>query len=150
MRFIFDEMGVNMELDNSKDRIEKFRSWYIQSRSYYKKVVDYVLTRILLYLEEQKVNIAYSNSRVKSVDSAYEKAKKQIKDGDKYKPKYSDPKNQITDLAGVRVVVYLPSEVEAVSNAVERLFVNQISRYDSENKIERLGKDKKKVSVYSK
>lgn len=131
-----------MELDNSKERIEKFRLWYKKSHSYYEDVADHVLTRILLYLKEQKVNIAYSNKRAKSVDSAYEKAKKQIKDGDKYRPKYSDPKNQITDLAGVRVVVYLPSEVEAVSNAVERLFVNQISRYDSENKIERLGKDK--------
>ena len=65
------------------------------------------------------------------------------KTNNQYKLKYSDPKNEIMDFAGVRIVVYLPSEVDVVSNAIKNLFANQIREDDSENKAERLGKNKK-------
>lgn len=131
-----------MKFDNSKDRIENFRIWYMENRDKYVATGEYVLDRILRYLKEQKINVAYYNTRAKSIDSAYEKAKKQIKQGDEYILKYSDPKNEIMDFSGVRIVVYLPSELDDISCAIERLFENCIKYEDSEDKAERLGKDK--------
>lgn len=131
-----------MDCEKAKVRIENFRMWYKKMQSNYSAVAKYVLERILSYLEEQKINVAYSSSRAKSIDSAYEKAKKQIKIDNQYKLKYPDPKNEIMDFAGVRIVVYLPSEIDVICNAVEYLFANHIREKDSENKLERLGKDK--------
>lgn len=131
-----------MDCDNTKVRIENFRLWYESAQPNYEVAAKYVLNRILSYLKTQKVCVAYSSNRAKTIDSAYEKAKKQIKVGDRYKLKYSDPKNEIMDFAGVRLVVYLPSEIDAVCNVVEQLFANHIRKDDSENKADRLGKDK--------
>lgn len=131
-----------MDFDNTKVRIEKFRLWYESARPNYEAAAKYVLNRILSYLKTQNLSFAYSGSRAKTIDSAYEKAKKQIKVGNRYELKYSDPKNEIMDFAGVRIVVYLPSEIDAICSAVEQLFVNNIRKDDSENKADRLGKDK--------
>lgn len=131
-----------MDCDNTKTRIENFRLWYESAQPNYEAAANYVLRRILDYLGTQKVSVAYYGSRAKTIDSAYEKAKKQIKEGNRYELKYSDPKNEIMDFAGVRIVVYLPSEIDTICNAVEHLFVNSIRKDDSENKADRLGKDK--------
>ena len=131
-----------MEPDNSSIRIENFRNWYISKQQIYEEVGEYVLKKIKTYLKEQKFNLAYSNARAKTVESVYEKAKKQIKKGEEYVLKYSDPKTQIMDFAGVRLVVYLPSEVQVVEKAVKCLFGDNIRNEDSENKVNRLGEDK--------
>lgn len=142
MRILLSKGGEDMDCDNTKTRIENFRLWYENARPNYEAAAKYVLNRILEYLKTQKVSVAYYGSRAKTIDSAYEKAKKQIKVDNRYELKYSDPKNEIMDFAGVRIVVYLPSEIDAICNAVEQLFVNNIRKDDSENKADRLGKDK--------
>ena len=131
-----------MTFDNSKTRIENFRKWYIDNKNNYDAVGEYVLKRILLYLKEQKINIAYHSTRTKSVDSAYEKAKKQVKQGEQYVLKYTDPKNQIMDFSGVRIVVYLPSDILTICESIERIFSGCIKHEDSEDKAERLGDNK--------
>lgn len=128
--------------NNSNARIENFRKWYTENQSNYEAAGKYVLNRILLYLKEQRINIAYHSTRAKSIDSAYEKAKKQIKKDGQYALKYSDPKNQIMDFSGVRIVVYLPSEVKSVCDAVKRIFSDSIKSEDSEDKAEKLGDNK--------
>lgn len=131
-----------MSADNSAVRVENFKKWYIENQQKYEQVGEYVLRRINTYLNEIDFNVAYCSSRAKTIDSAYKKAKKQIKINDSYQLKYTDPKNEIMDFSGVRLVVYLPAEMYIVSNAIERLFSNSIRYDDSENKLDRLGLDK--------
>jgi ppGpp synthetase/RelA/SpoT-type nucleotidyltranferase len=57
--------------------------------------------------------------RTKSVTSFKRKCGKLDANG---QPKYSDPLNQITDLAGVRVIAYTLQDVENVARFIERTF----------------------------
>lgn len=131
-----------MLTESEKARIERFKDWYIKKEPEYKEVGEYVHEKILTYLKQQKFNVAKSFARAKTVDSVYKKAKKVEKRGEQYVLKYSNPQNEIMDFAGVRILVYLASDMQIVCNAVERLFSNNILYDDSENKIELLGEDK--------
>ena len=94
-------------------------------------------------MEQQNFfNIAYSNSRAKSIESALKKARKTVINNGLIEHKYSNPKNDIMDLAGVRIVVYLPSDIEVVNDAINFLFQNDIRASDRENKLEKLGNDR--------
>lgn len=123
-------------------RIENFKNWYEQNQNDYDKTAKYVHAKIMTYIEEQKFNVAHSSARVKSIDSAYNKAKKMVEKDGKYILKYTDPQNQIMDFAGVRIVVYLASEVKNIIEAIEQLFAGGIRYDDSGNKIDLLGEDK--------
>jgi len=46
------------------------------------------------------------------------------------KKRYSDPDKEMTDITGIRVIVYFESDVEKVSNLIETSFV-----VDSENSL---------------
>ena len=123
-------------------RIENFKRWYEQNQEKYKQTAEYVLEKIMIYIREQKFNIAYSCARAKSIDSVYNKAKKMTERDGVYILKYTDPQNEIMDFAGVRIIVYLTSEMKIITDAVERLFSNNILYDDSENKIDLLGENK--------
>lgn len=60
---------------------------------------------------------------------------------DPSRPKYADPLSQITDLAGVRVITFLPSGVEQVNALVEREFtiVEKINKSGLLEEEEKLG-----------
>ncbi len=133
----------NSTLDNTnQDRVETFKMWYVDARTRYEQVGKYVQQRIETFLREQQFYASKITNRTKTVDSAYQKARKYIKKGNEFVLKYNDPKKEIMDFSGVRVVVYLPSDLEIVINAVERLFKNCIRYDDSENKLDKLGQDK--------
>ncbi len=133
--------NVKNDYINSLERLDNFKQWYIDNQPKYDKLADYVKQRLDFALKEHKIIPAYISSRVKELNSAYEKAKKQV-DGDNGTVlKYNDPKNQIMDFAGVKVVLYLPSELEETINIFENLFNEDILRSESENKVERLGID---------
>lgn len=128
--------------ENESLRIENFKRWYEKNEDNYDEVANFVHDKILNYIKKQKFNVANSCARVKTIDSVYKKAKKMVEKDGKYCLKYSDPKNQIMDFAGVRIIVYLASDMKIVTDAVERLFKNNILYDDSENKIDLLGDDK--------
>lgn len=128
--------------ETEKKRIENFREWYVKSKPVYEEVSDYVEEKIGRYLEQQKLNVASSSARAKTVDSVYNKAKKVQKVGEQYVLKYTNPQKEIMDFAGVRIVVYLASEMKIVADAVESLFEGGILYNDSENKLDLLGQDK--------
>lgn len=131
-----------MLTESEKIRIEHFRDWYIRNEKKYEEVSKYVEKKIGCYLEQQKLNVASSCARAKTVDSVYKKAKKVQKNGEQYVLKYSNPQKEIMDFAGVRIVVYLASEMKIVADAVENLFEGSILYNDSENKLDLLGNDK--------
>lgn len=128
--------------ENENIRIEYFKKWYEDSQENYREAADFVHDKIINYIKRQKFNVANSCARAKTIDSVYKKAKKMVEKDGKYFLKYSDPKSQIMDFAGVRIVVYLFSDLKIISDAVERLFKDHIVCDDSGNKIDLLGKDK--------
>lgn len=134
---------VNVNNNFANMRIQNFQEWYNSQQKKYDEFAKRVLSGIRSYLEQQNFfNIAYSSSRAKSIESALKKARKTVIDNGQTVYKYSDPKNDIMDLAGIRIVVYLPSDIEAVIDAIKYLFGNDIRFSDSENKRERLGNDR--------
>lgn len=128
--------------ENESIRIENFKNWYEKNESKYNEAANFVHDKILNYIKKQKFNVANSYARAKTVDSVYKKAKKMVKRDGEYTLKYSDPQNQIKDFSGVRIIVYLASDIKVVTDAVERLFKDHILYDDSGNKIDLLGEDK--------
>lgn len=128
---------------NDATRAEHFIEWYKENQKRFSDVSEYVYDKVLRYLEQQDLAVAKISYRTKNVDSVYKKAKKTRKSANgAYVPKYNNPKNEIMDFSGVRVVVYLASDVNIVCSAVERLFEDCILYDDSENKLDLLGKDR--------
>lgn len=72
-------------------------------------------------LKRESFRIHTLESRAKALDSFYEKAQKPDEQLPG-KPKYSEPMNDITDLAGVRVIAYLTDDTQAISEIVKREF----------------------------
>lgn len=128
--------------ENENIRIEHFIKWYEDNQDNYREAANFVHNKIINFITRQKLNVANSCARVKTVDSVYKKAKKMVINDGKYSLKYSDPKSQIMDFAGVRIIVYLSSDLKIITDAVERLFKDYILCDDSANKIDLLGKDK--------
>jgi ppGpp synthetase/RelA/SpoT-type nucleotidyltranferase len=85
-------------------------------------------------------NVKYSSieARAKDVDSFGKKASKSL-ESDPTKPKYPNPLEEIKDMAGVRVITFLPQTVEYVCSQVEREFL-VLEKVD---KAERLKKEVK-------
>ncbi len=126
----------------NEERIKNTISWYKENKDNYREFSNLILSKILNALSERKIIIAYSSSREKSLSGFEEKCMRTIYDETKstYIPKYSDPKNQITDLAGVRIVTYLNSDIYMVSNVVESMF--EIDYANSGNKLYSLDENK--------
>ena len=77
------------------------------------------VARVLNSFPEAGVKIHNVVHRAKSHDSFKEKCAKLSNDGAQ---KYDDPLTQITDLAGVRVIVFVPSSVDEVCEFIEENF----------------------------
>ena len=85
---------------------------------------------------------AYSSCRAKSLESLSVKCSKTRYDEgtNSYVPKYNDPRNQLTDLAGARIVCYLPQDIVPIQNIIEDMFC--IDTANSMNKAELLNSNK--------
>lgn len=68
-----------------------------------------------LLIADAGIEIFSIDSRTKSVDSFVEKIRRKNQ-------KYADPVNDVTDLAGIRVVAYFPTDVERIGELVEQSF----------------------------
>ncbi|GAS80376.1 GTP pyrophosphokinase [Paenibacillus amylolyticus] len=98
-------------------------SWYGTKRDLFKRLsmkVELILKDIL-----ELEHIPYLNvvSRAKDLESYTQKAQKE---------KYDDPIQQIKDMAGIRVIAYVESDVEKISKKIEEEF--QIDWKESVNK----------------
>jgi len=82
-------------------------------------------------LKQEKVNYHSITSRAKSIEKYMEKASKE---------KYKDPRSEIVDMAGVRIITYLDSDVKKVEEIVKSTF--EIIPEHSIDKSQKLGTDK--------
>ena len=112
---------------NKEDIVNK----YIEIRPVYKNLSNKLFLLIEEVLELNKVNYHAITYRAKTIESFSEKAKK---------PKYDDPLNQLTDLAGVRIIGYVESDVNKIAKLIEDLF--DIDAENSLDKSSELGVDK--------
>jgi putative GTP pyrophosphokinase len=82
-------------------------------------------------LRKKSVDYLSISGRVKTLDGALEKIRRK---------EYRNPKQQLTDLSGIRVITYLEEQVAQISNVVKELF--EIDRKNSLDRTEILGNDK--------
>ena len=111
--------------------IDKATSWYQQSQLLYESLARKVADVLQENIEENKIQYHSITHRGKSLESFAAKAKK---------GKYTDPANQIKDMAGIRVITYLETDVSKVTEIVEGLF--DVDWSDSLDQSHLLGSDK--------
>lgn len=105
--------------------------WYSQNRKIYKQLSQKVHNIIHELLDINNINIHAIFNRTKDIDSFRDK----ITD-----PKYTNPKEQITDLTGIRIICYVESDLDLICKVVEDNF--EIDEPNSGDKSKLLGTDK--------
>jgi len=111
--------------------IDKATSWYKENQSLYKSLAGKVADILEDNIEEKQLQYHSITKREKPLESFTTKAKKE---------KYTDPVNQIKDMAGVRVITYLENDVSKVVEIIEGLF--DIDWANSLDQSQLLGSDK--------
>lgn len=106
-------------------------SWYIKNRPLFKKLASKVENILIELFEIENLSYHMVTFRAKDVDSF---RKKSLED------KYDDPKNQIQDLAGIRIITYVEDQVEQIRDVIEQTF--DIDVPNSSDKSMDLGLDK--------
>jgi ppGpp synthetase/RelA/SpoT-type nucleotidyltranferase len=116
-------------MEQSKN--QKIKNWYINNRPLFVKLASKVESILAELIEENEISIHALYSRAKEIDSFYIKVSKKL---------YSNPEKEVHDLAGVRIITYVESDVEKVSTIVKKAF-----KIDSKNSVDKkieLGTDK--------
>lgn len=72
-------------------------------------------------IEQEDIAVHSIGSRAKEIESFRKKAEKPSQQNPN-RPKYERPLEQVTDLAGVRVITYFLSSLERIENIVRREF----------------------------
>jgi len=111
--------------------IESSVEWYTANRYIYKQLAMKVNIILAELLEINAISIHAIFNRAKDIESFKEK----IKD-----PKYSNPQEQITDLAGIRIICYVESDIQKICKVIEDNF--EIDPENSGDKSKLLGTDK--------
>jgi putative GTP pyrophosphokinase len=86
---------------------------YLQSHSFYDDLASVVRRILEESLKRRGIKVHSVQGRAKDPSSFGRKAA-QPSDEDPAKPKYSKPLEEITDLAGVRVITYFPTTLEEI------------------------------------
>lgn len=105
--------------------------WYTSNRYLYKQLASKVSVILTELLEINGLNIHAIFNRAKDIESFKEKIKN---------PKYTKPAEQITDLAGVRIICYVESDIPKICKVIEDDF--DIDPENSGDKSKLLGTDK--------
>jgi len=111
--------------------LEDVVSWYLRMRPVYKNLASKVESIIREVLNNSGVNYYTITSRAKEIESFSNKANKE---------KYKNPQQEIKDLAGIRVITYVKSEVNQCCEIIKPLF--EIDQVHSVDKTKELGSDK--------
>lgn len=112
--------------------VEKRIAEYSKMRKLYQDFAEQILSIIknILLAEHPEIKIASCSSRAKEISSLKKKLQK-----DKY-----NNDSEITDLAGVRLIVYSKKDIEIISQVIQKCF--SIDEKNSIDKTEVLGNDK--------
>lgn len=109
--------------------IEKMKDTYKSQIHLYKKLSEEVKYAIEQKMNEENIKIENLSCREKSIESFTEKMKRKS---------YDNPLEEITDLAGVRVVSYYESDIQNIKDIIEKNF----TVHERVDKTKNLGVDK--------
>lgn len=108
-----------------------FQSWIKNKLPFFELMsaqVSFVLENLL---KQNNINYQSVDSRTKTLEGINEKIKRKS---------YSNPRDKLTDIAGVRVILYLEEDVEKVCSIIKETFT--IDESNSISDITRLSSDK--------
>lgn len=114
-----------------KQPVQIFSDWLEESLPQYERLANVGVSLLTSMLKKKGIEFLSIEGRPKSSASAVEKAKRKG---------YAKPKEQMTDLAGIRVVTFLEEQVRQVTSVIEGLF--EVDPANSMNRAEFLGHDR--------
>ena len=92
---------------------KRIKEKYIKVRNNYEKLRMNLEQALKILLEEEKISYLSVISRVKDVDSFYEKISRK---------NYDNPFEQIEDICGIRIICYYRSDIEKICEIINREF----------------------------
>lgn len=119
--------------NKSENEFQKIRPLYIA----YAELVRHLLEEIL---SANVLKVASIDARAKEIDSFGKKASTRSL-LDPNKPKYLDPLKEITDLAAVRIIAFLPKTLDEIDRVIKTEFsvIERIDKAEQLRKEEKLG-----------
>jgi putative GTP pyrophosphokinase len=118
-------MSKKTELPNSHE------NWLIEEFPNYERLGGAVRSLLENILKKRQIEFLAISHRAKTLSGALEKIRR--KD-------YNNPRVQLTDLSGIRVITYLEEQVDEISKTVRYLF--EVDEENSRDRSEILGDDK--------
>ncbi|MGY4793655.1 GTP pyrophosphokinase [Lysinibacillus fusiformis] len=120
-----------MSVVNKGSVYEDLEKWYVQERPLYENLAHKVCLLIKDILDSHGIEYHSITSRAKEVDSVVNKAKLK---------KYKNPKSDIQDFAGIRIITFVKSDVLKACELIKPQF--KIDEKNSSDKGEELGEDR--------
>lgn len=109
------------------EKTDRASAWYTEQRSLYEDFCERIKAICTDIIDTEKVPYQSITCRAKTIESFTEKCEDE---------KYSNPETEITDLAGVRIIVYLDSDVGKICDIVEREFtIDKINSLDKSKEL---------------
>lgn len=127
----FESGGIIYSKGFTMKDIDSAVEWYREKRPLYTSLANKVAEIIKENLEQNGIQYHSVTKRGKSLESFTNKAKNE---------KYSDPVNEIKDMAGIRIITYLDSDAKKVADIIENLF--DIDKDNSIDQSQLLGSDR--------
>lgn len=93
--------------------LQKYENWLDRLLPKYQSLTDAVVTILENLLKASNLDYLAVSGRTKDKDNALEKIKRKG---------YKDPGEQLTDISGIRIIVYFESDVKKVSDLIESAF----------------------------
>lgn len=115
----------------ARTSIKNHLSWYASHVQVYKSLAEIIAATLRAILKHNKIDYVDIPFRAKTIDSFQEKIRRK---------KYKDPKFEMTDLAGIRVIAYIEADVGRISNIIQTSF--HIHTEFSVDKTTDLGEDR--------
>lgn len=110
-----------------KEDVDDFGRWLKANHGAYLSLRDAAIPIISNLIRNRGIDVLAISGRLKDYDSAIEKVRR--KD-------YDDPKSQMTDIVGIRIIVYFEHDVKRVSDIIRESF--NVDEVNSSNTDERM------------
>ena len=105
--------------------------WLLEHRPAYENLTDAVVSTLSGLIQNHGIAHLSVSGRTKTVESFIDKAKRKT---------YTDPTKEITDLAGIRVITFIESDLKKVCNMIPTVF--HVHEDITPDKLSELGVDK--------
>lgn len=107
--------------------MQDFESYYTSNRARFESLSSIARGLIENLLRQKSVEFLSLEARPKSLSSCIQKIERKS---------YRDPINQITDIVGVRIILYFEHQIPIVSNFIREMFcIDNENSFDQNNKL---------------